>query len=392
MYTENNYLMWLSYLFEIGISKLNTLMDYFGSAREIWSASIKEIIEVIKINEKNLHKFSDSRTNEFMEKNILNMQKLDINFIGISEKEYPRLLREIDNPPLGLYVKGKLPDEGFNKVSIIGSRKCSEYGQDVAYKFSRELAENNIVIVSGMADGIDSVAHKAAVDSGGKTIAVLGNGVDICYPSFNRPLRDKIVENGCVISEYPPGISPKAYYFPVRNRIISGLSSVTAVIEAEEKSGTLITVNQAIEQGRTVFAVPGSVMSKKSKGTNNLLKTGVNVLTSPKDILTLLGIEINNDNKINSELKYQENNKNIENYKSNEINNSNQNNKNNKKIVNTLENDEKLVYDCISLNPISVDELFIKTKKEMGILQYLLTMLEIKGVIKKLSGQKYVRS
>lgn len=363
MYKESDYLMWLSCIVDLGSVRANKLLGYFGSGEEVYNADINEILEVVSISDKIVDRIVSSRGDRIMEKRLRRMEKMNIKFIGISDKLYPYMLKEIQAPPVGLYIIGQLPDENLAKVSIIGSRQCSTYGSGVAYNTAFELAENNVVVVSGMAYGIDSIAHKGCLDGKGKTIAVLGNGVDICYPASNRELRERIIENGCVMSEYPPGTEAKAYHFPVRNRIISGLSDVTLVVEAEKKSGTLITVGQALDQGRDIFAVPGNITSPKSEGTNDLLRQGAYIFTKTEDILEVLRIETTEDNKIN-----------------------------NKNIENTLATEEKLVYDCIGLEPISVDELLLKTKSEISSLQYVLTMLEIKGVIRKISGQRYIRT
>ncbi len=364
MYTENDYLMWLSCIINMGVDKKNFLLDYFGGAKEIWNADKKEIFYVLKdIKENILHTMLKTKDEALMEKRISELEKKGIKFIGVSEDSYPEKLRWIHQPPVGLYVMGEFPDFSAPSVSIVGMRKRSPYGADVAYKFAKELAEIGFIVISGMAEGIDSDAHRGALDGNGITAAVFGNGVDISYPEFNAPLKEKIIQNGCVISEYPPGTKPKPYLFPIRNRIMSGLSDAVAVIEAKERSGSLITASHALEQGKDIFAVPGNITNDRSEGTNELLKQGAYVLTKTKDILDVLGIEQEEDNKIN-----------------------------NKKIAQTLATDEKLVYDCICSEPISVDELFIKTKKDVSSLQYILTMLEIKGIIKKISGQKYIRS
>lgn len=364
MYTENDYLMWLSCIINIGTDKKNCLLDYFGEAKEIWNADRDEILNVLKnIKEECLHTMFKTKDEKLMEKRIYELERVGIKFIGVSEDNYPEKLKEIYQPPIGLYVLGEFPDFSVPSVNIVGMRKRSIYGADVTYKLAKELAENGFIIISGMAEGVDSDAHRGALDGNGITAAVLGNGVDICYPEFNGKLRERIIENGCLISEYPPGTKPKPYLFPIRNRIMSGLSDVVVVTEAKERSGSLITVSHALEQGKDVFAVPGNITSDRSEGTNELLKQGAYVLTKTEDILEVFGIEQGEDNKIN-----------------------------NKKITQTLETDEKLVYDCICSDPISVDELFIKTGKNLSNLQYILTMLEIKGVIRKISGQKYIRS
>jgi len=364
MYTENNYLMWLSCILKIGADKKNYLLDYFGSAKEIWDADREEIIYALKsIKDCDLHTMFKTKDKKLMEKRLSELDKSGIKFIGVSENAYPEKLKGIHQPPVGLYVLGKLPDFNAHSVCIVGMRKRSPYGADAAYKFAKELAENGVIVISGMAEGIDSDAHRGALAGNGQTVAVFGNGVDICYPDFNGALKEKIIQNGCVISEYPPGTKPLPYRFPIRNRIMSGLSDAVVVVEAKKRSGSLITVSHALEQGKDIFAVPGNITSDRSEGTNGLLKQGAYVLTETKDILEVFGIEREENNKIN-----------------------------NKKINETLATDEKLVYDCICSKPISVDELFIKTKKDLNNLQYILTMLEIKGIIKKISGQKYIRN
>ncbi len=362
MYTENDYLMWLSCIINLGVDKRNQLLDYFGSAEDIWKSDRDEISKVINVKENVLHTIIRTKTNELMEKRLSLLREKNIQFVGVSDILYPDKLRVIHQPPVGIYVIGSIPDFTFPSVAIVGTRKCSVYGKDIAYLFARELSQNNVIIVSGMAEGIDSAAHRGALAEDNVTVAVFGNGVDICYPAFNKELKEKIIQNGCVISEYPPGMAPKPYHFPARNRIISGLSDAAVIIEGSEKSGSLITANHALEQGRDVFAVPGDITQKRSDGPNKLLKQGAYVLTQTSDILEVLRIEPEQNNKIN-----------------------------NKNITQALATDEKLLYDCMGENPISVDELFIKTQMELNNLQCVLTMLEIKGFIQKVSGQRYMK-
>ncbi len=364
MFTEEEYMMWLTRQEGLSIKKMTMLLEYFGSAHEIFTAS-RTIVEATKIlsepqanrlfttnNEYTLHGYMD----ELVKKNI--------QFVSLNHESYPDLLRHIYDPPIGLYVVGKLPDDRLPKVSVIGSRKCSQYGMTMAYKISKDLAKHNVVIVSGMARGIDSVSHKAAIDGGGLTMAVLGCGVDVCYPPENKELMKRIAENGCVISEFPPKTEPYKAHFPIRNRIISGLSQVIAVMEATGTSGTSFTVSQAQEQGRDVFALPGNVTSKFSEATNALLKDGAYVLTEAEDILFQLGIC---DNADETETKFKE----LE--------------------IQSLAPDRKLVYDCISLVPISIDELVAKTNSQIQTIQYILTMLELEAHIQRVPGQKYIR-
>lgn len=354
--------MWLTRIEGIGIKKQRALLNIFGCAENIWLAKPYELKVVNCISNVIANKIISSRKTSVIESYKEELYKKDIKFISIRNSNYPSLLREIVDAPTGLYIKGNLPKDNFTKVSIIGSRKCSEYGVNASYKLSKDLGKRNLTIVSGMAKGIDSMAHKGAVDSGGKTIAVLGCGVDVCYPSENRSLYENIIKSGAVISEYPPGTQPIPGFFPMRNRIISGVSSATIVIEASKKSGTIITVEQALEQGRDVYAVPGNINSKLSEGTNNLIKQGANLISSYKDVLNGLGIREEQDKE-----------------------NLTKNGKD-------LAPDEKLVYDCISFEPISVESLVFKLDMKLQIIQYILTMLELKEYIQRLPGQRYIRT
>lgn len=213
------------------------------------------------------------------------MKENNIDIIGFEDKEYPDLLKEIYNPPLNLYIRGNRNILNDVNIAIIGCRDASRYGEDVAVKFAFDLSKKNINIVSGLARGIDSFAHIGAIKAEGKTIAVLGNGLDIIYPSENKYLAKKILDlDGAIISEYPLGTKPDKTNFPARNRIISGLSNGVLVVEAKEKSGTLITVDFALEQGRDVFVVPGNINSENSIGTNRLIAEGARLVTNSQDI------------------------------------------------------------------------------------------------------------
>jgi len=363
-----DYIKWLSDIGFISIKNKYELIKYFDSTVEnIWKASKKELIESNILNIAAIDKLIKSKNEDFLKEQIDYLYKNNIEYITICDNQYPELLKQIQNPPLGLYVKGKFPDDNIIKVSVIGARDCSDYGHICSYEFSKIFAQNGIVIVSGMARGVDSAAHKGAIDGNGKTIAVLGCGIDICYPKENERLMKKIIENGCVITEYPLGTAPIGKNFPIRNRIISGLSKATVVIEAAQRSGTSITVEYALDQGRDVFAVPGNITSGSSAGVNAMIKNGAYILTEPSDLFSILGIKENKNIKENENIKH------------------------NKKIIaNNLESDEKIVYDCISYDPITADEIAIKTKKNIKEIQCALTMLELKGNIQKLRGQKYI--
>lgn len=208
-----------------------------------------------------------------------------ISFVAAGEEEYPGKLKSIPDAPGALYYVGKLPKNEEKTIAIIGARNCSEYGRAMARQFGEMLAEAGIQIVSGMARGIDGIGQQAALDVGGYSLGVLGCGVDICYPRENRQLYERLINEGGICSEYPPGIEPRAVLFPPRNRIISGLCDGVLVIEAKERSGTLITVDMALEQGREVYALPGRTTDPLSRGCNLLIRQGAGIVVSPQELL-----------------------------------------------------------------------------------------------------------
>lgn len=214
-------------------------------------------------------------------------------FVGRSEDVFPRLLRELHDPPPGLFLRGTA-EAGLlceAAVAIVGARSCSSYGRQVARQLGRELAAAGLVVVSGMARGVDAEAHRGALEAGGATVAVLGCGIDRDYPAAHRELARGICERGLVVSEYAPGVEPAPWRFPARNRIIAGLAEATVIVEARERSGALITADFALEAGREVLAVPGEITSSLSAGTNALLRLGATPLTRAMDVLTLFGLE-----------------------------------------------------------------------------------------------------
>ena len=213
------------------------------------------------------------------------MQERGIEFVTVQDEEYPRKLAEISDAPYGLYYIGRMPEEKRKSVAIIGARECSEYGRYMAKQFGTKLAEAGIQVISGMARGIDGISQQAALSAGGYSLGVLGCGVDICYPVETRSLYENLAVQGGVCSEYPPGIEPRALLFPRRNRIISALCDAVLVIEARQRSGTLITVDMALEQGREVYALPGRATDLLSDGCNRLIKQGAGIVTSPQELL-----------------------------------------------------------------------------------------------------------
>lgn len=261
---------------KIEILNMISPMDFYKLDAKQYSRMGIDFITIDKIKK--------SKVMEDYYKTYEYLKKEKIQFILYSSKEYPERLKNIYNPPVGFFIKGIMPDVE-NSIAIVGARKATEYGKTVSYKFAYELASRGILVISGMARGIDGASHKGAIDGNGKTIAILGSGFKNIYPKENISLFYNICENGCAITEYFPDMQPLAYNFPERNRIISGLSRYILVVEAGEKSGSLITVDFALDQGKDVFAVPGNIFSYASFGPNKLIREGAKPITSVNDIL-----------------------------------------------------------------------------------------------------------
>ena len=286
MLTDNIYAYMLHNVPSIGNKTLLRLLEEFGSCKEIYEAGEEALKKFLTLKQYKFFVTAKQRWN--LEAEFEHLYNRGIDFYPFSSDSYPSRLRDIPDPPFALYCIGNLPDERLPSVSIIGARNSSEYGKYGAKLFGEKLASMGVQIISGMARGIDGISQQAAVYAGGKSFAVLGSGVDICYPEENRTLYDQLISTGGIISEYLPGTQPKPQYFPPRNRIISGLSDAVLVIEAREKSGTLITVDMALEQGREVFALPGRICDSLSYGCNSLIRQGANIASCPEDIVDYL--------------------------------------------------------------------------------------------------------
>lgn len=273
----------------LGNKKLWEISENIGMPEQIYGCDKKSLDQFLTI--KQWESFEKSRQTWKPGEKWEEMEKAGIRFLPFFHEDYPDPLKNIPDPPWAVYVKGKLPDAGRPKIAIVGARQCSEYGRSMAKRIGRLLGENNIPVISGMARGIDGIGQREALEAGGESFAVLGSGADICYPKENRDLYIRLEKQGGIISEYPPGTAPVARNFPPRNRIISGLCDALIVVEAKEKSGTLITVDMALEQGKEVFAIPGRMTDALSTGCNHLIRQGAEILISPEDILRYIGIE-----------------------------------------------------------------------------------------------------
>ena len=279
------YWIWLSCIEGLGPVKKLLLLNKFKCPKKIYDASDKEILKVEKIDKNLLQNMKKAKDEELLKKYEEYILKNDIKMINILDKNYPSKLKKIYAPPITLFTKGDISLLTLKSIAIVGSREPSKYGICVTEKFSTELSKNGIAVISGLARGIDTFAHAGALSSGGKTIAVLGSGIDVVYPKENAKYYKEISKNGLIVSEYIVGTKPKSENFPQRNRIISGLSDGVLVVEAKKNSGTMITTDFALEQGKELYVIPGNITSSTSVGTNNLIKEGAKLVTDTYEIL-----------------------------------------------------------------------------------------------------------
>jgi len=340
---EKIYLNALNLLFRENFLKLPQMVAQYHSFKEAFNDLIK----------KQNFRLDPLKEWEKLEKN-------KIKFITLGDETYPPLLKEISYPPFGIYLKGDLPSlNDYYYLSVVGTRKISSYGKLAIEKLLKDLIPYHFVIISGLAFGVDTLSHKIALSEEGKTIAVLGTGLDRIFPAVNESLSQKIIQNGALISEYPLGTTPFKSHFPWRNRIISGLSPATLVIEAPEKSGALITANFALEQNRDVFAVPGSIFNKNSLGTNNLIKMGAKLISRTEDILEEYHLEVPTTSQTAKTIHFD----------------------------NPL---EKEIYEILETGePLLVDKIIEKVNHKTTEVLISLASLELKGLIKHLEGDRY---
>lgn len=361
---EIKYWVWLSSLNRISPANLNLLLKHFKTPYNIYTASEKEIRKLPFLTETVIQQLIDKKLKNETNKHLDNIYKNNISVVTINDELYPYYLKNIYDPPVVLYYKGKIK-KNEKAIAFVGSRKATSYGIEIAENLAYETARLGITVVSGMARGIDTIAHKGALKGQGRTISVIGCGLDIVYPKENKGLMDDIANNGAVISEYLPGVIPLQWNFPARNRIISGISLGVVVIEASSGSGSLITASYALEQGREVFAVPGNINRINSEGTNMLIKEGAKLVMGVKDILEELSIYnlVEEDNKSQS-IKDQS-------------------------MFKGLDNEERRVVECLSREPMYIENLAQITGFSIKYINSILTMLELKGVIEQVPGKIY---
>ena len=340
------------------------LLERFGSPENIFKAPISELITVEGLHKTIAKRIAKKEFSTDPSEELKRVEQFGAGIITYSDRSYPSMLKEIHDPPILFYMKGKGIPRSLPLVALVGSRNPSHYGLKIAEEMGQALAKRGVGIVSGMARGIDSAAHWGCIKGRGFTIAVLGTGVDVAYPSSNKKLRGRITESGTVISEFPMGTSPEPRNFPRRNRIISGLSRGVVIVEATKKSGSLITASSGLDQGREVFAVPGNIYSLKSTGCHFLIKQGAKLVENPDDILEELGLTYDNS------------------FKSDNMNDP-------PRLP--MEASEKHIYDMIGDYPTHIDQIAKSGQLEPAEASSILMRMELKGVIKQLPGKMFVR-
>lgn len=397
--SENlRYWLWLQRALGEGAYIKNMIED-FGSVEKLYSSNILEWRMSPALTAKQIDRLEQTDINS-VDEIIYTCEKNGWTIIDYDDERYPNRLREIHNPPCVLYVDGILPDiDNLAVIGIVGTRKASTYAIKVTHIMSRGITECGALVVSGGALGVDTAAHKGALTAGGNTVAVLGCGLGASYLNENKPLRDIIKNNGALVTEYPPFTRASRTTFPMRNRIISGLSVGVLVVEAGVKSGSLITANYALEQGRDIFAVPASVLSVDFSGTNKLIDDGAMVATKPAQIVSVYAekfstIDISKarsiDELMNDESDKSANIEKNENKLSFEsIEENREKRLKNEHKASTLNGDAKIVYQCLNDCFLHIDAIIEKTGLTSAKVMASITQLEVMGLIESTSGKRY---
>lgn len=356
---ELKYWVGLSRIPGIGRVRFSQLREHFGSLEHAWEAPETELKRA-GLDSRSIDALLVLRPRISLDTEMKKLEHYQIKALTCEDPAYPARLREIYDYPPVLYVRGNLPPQDEPCLAVVGTRHPTIYGRQVTEEIVTELVQHKIVIVSGLARGIDSIAHLAALDAGGKTMAVFASGLDIVYPAENAKLAQAITERGALISEYPPGVKPKAERFPLRNRIMSGLSLGVLIVEAGAESGALITARQAVEQNREVFAIPGSILSPASKGTNSLIQEGAKLVCNCSDVLQELNLAM----VAPHQLEMQE--------------------------FQPADAAESAIVKQLTLEPSHIDEICRRSGLSMPQVSSTLAILELKGVAKQIGGMNYV--
>jgi DNA processing protein len=342
----------------IGSARMRLLLDHFGAAQAAWEASPAEL-EAAGLSAKLAEAVAQVRSSGQVDQVWDSIQEQGITLLTWEDEAYPRRLKEIDQPPPVLYLRGRLADEDQWSVAIVGTRRATPYGRQAAEELAAGLARRGISVVSGLARGIDAIAHQAALKAEGRSLAVLGSGVDNIYPPEHHRLAEQLCAAGGLVSDYPPGTPPDAANFPPRNRIISGLSLAVVVIEAGESSGALITAAFASEQGRAVFALPGSIYAPQSKGTNRLIRQGAQIYLDIPDLLEVLNLgQVSQQRAARQALP--------------------------------ADATEAKLYAILGHEPVHVDEIGARSDLPIAQVAATLALMELKGMVRQVGGMNYV--
>jgi DNA processing protein len=342
----------------IGAARLRALLDYFGDLEIAWNASTHDLRQA-GLDRRSLANLLKARSEMDLDAEVEKLERAHVSVLTWEDAEYPPNLLQVYNAPPVLYVRGRIEKRDEWAVSIVGTRRASVYGKEIARMMGMGLAQAGVTVVSGMARGIDTLAHRTCLDAGGRTIAVLGCGVDVIYPRQNARLAAEIVERGALVSEYALGTRPEARNFPPRNRIISGLTLGTVVVEADLGSGALITADFAAEQGREVFSVPGSILAKGSRGTNQLIQQGAKMVCNVADVLEELNLTMVSEQA-------------------------------QARAVIPENETEALLLEFLSSEPAHIDELGRAVRLPIAEVSSALALMELKGMIRQVGGMNYV--
>ena len=356
---EEKYWLGFNLVKGVGPAKVQALLNQFGDLRSAWGAQ-KDQLRRIGFDQRSIDSFFEKRKELDLDQCLANVQAIGVTLLTWKSEEYPNYLREIEGSPPLIYVHGSLEEIDRWAVAVVGTRRLTSYGRQITQELVAGLVLNGVTIVSGLARGIDAVAHKTALEHGGRTIAVLGSGPDCIYPPENRALARQIVNGrGAIVSEYGLGVQPEAKNFPPRNRIISGLSLGVIVVEAGDRSGASITARFALEQGREVFAVPGNITSPASRGTNRLIQQGAKLVTGVDDVLEELNLAMVLEHSA-VQLSLPET------------------------------QDEAALYEYLSAQPVHIDDLSRSTGLSSSLVSSTLTLMELKGMVRQVGGMNYV--
>jgi DNA processing protein len=342
----------------IGAVRFQAILNFFGDPQIAWGAP-SEALREAGLSDKIIENVIELRSSIDLDKIWEQIDAQGISVIIQTDEEYPRRLREIEQSPPVIYMLGDLTAEDEWSVAVVGTRRVTAYGRQVAEEVAGTLARNGITVVSGLARGVDSISHQAALDAGGRTVAVLGSGLDRIYPPENRRLAEAITANGALISDYAPGTPPEASNFPPRNRLISGLSLAVVIVEAGQTSGALITAGFAADQGREVFAVPGNITSPGSKGTNRLIRDGAQPLLNPEQVLEALELTMVAEQRT-------------------------------ARVVLPADAVEAQLFEVLGREPLHIDEIRTKTEIPMEKVTATLALMELKGMVRQVGGMQYV--